>query len=100
MYCWGEVKLQECNILDKKDKCCHTSDAVQMVVPAAAISDLSIGERVTAILRENGSASVAVRLNSQKGATWKKSKWRQRVYGGVKGITQTKVVYPTINLKV
>ena len=83
MYCWGEVKLQEFNILNKKDKCCHTSDAVQMVVPAAAISDLSIGERVTAILRENGSASLAVRLNSQNEASWEQSKWSQRRYGGV-----------------
>ena len=83
MYCWGEVKLQEFNILNKKDEYCHTSDVVQMAVPAAAISDLSIGERVTAILRENGSASLAVRLNSQNEASWEQSKWSQRRYGGV-----------------
>lgn len=73
MYCWGEVKLHELNILVNKDTCCHASDSVEMAVVATAIKHISIGDRVTAILRENGSASVAVR--EQNLATWRKSKF-------------------------
>ncbi|XP_041950066.1 probable E3 ubiquitin-protein ligase HERC3 [Alosa sapidissima] len=71
MYCWGEAKLQELNILAKKDMC-HNFDAVglQKAVLTKAIRHLSIGDEVTAILWENGFASVAIR--KQNGSRWKK----------------------------
>ncbi|KAL2098053.1 hypothetical protein ACEWY4_007260 [Coilia grayii] len=71
MYCWGEFELQKLNILTKKNTFCHTPSALQITVTETAVSGLSIGERVIAILRENGNVSVAVRLNEQTGSSWK-----------------------------
>lgn len=75
MYWWGEVKLDDLKILNKKDMRNGATDAVQVAVPTTGISDLSIGKSVVAILKENGKVTVAVRLNNQNGASWKQSKY-------------------------
>ncbi|XP_063075951.1 probable E3 ubiquitin-protein ligase HERC4 [Engraulis encrasicolus] len=66
MICWGEFKLQCLNILNKKDKCSLASSALGE--PARAISDLSMGERIIGIVRQDGTASVAVRALEKTGA--------------------------------